>query len=110
MHSEERLSVKKSDLMEVLSTLETIVASMDRIGACYEELGHEKYARTLVDFIEQWSIGRKLLTAREILSGYFSTELGDDDMDELERALHETPYWRRHSRTPPKDWRVPWND
>lgn len=103
MHPEERcLIVKKADLIEVLRALEIIVASLDRIGACYAELESDAYHKVTGEFIEEWDICSKLLQARKILSDYFPNDLGEDDMGELERALHDTPHWQRSCPKPPK--------
>lgn len=103
MQTEERLSIKKADLIEVLSTLETVVVSLDRIGSCYAELGQEGCDKTTVEFLDQWNIWHKLSRARRILSDYFPTQLGDDDMDELERALQDTPSWQWGCRKPHRE-------
>ena len=104
MHHQEHIRVRKSDLIDALSTLETIVVSLDRIGSCHAELEQGAYDKITTEFVEQWDICRRLLAMRKTLSNYFSDDLGDEDMDELERALHETPHWQRHHRKPPKGY------
>ncbi len=40
-----------------------------------------------------WRVSQKLSEIRSILSEKFSDELGDDDMDELERCMKDIKYW-----------------
>ncbi len=105
MHQEEHLAIKKADVIDVLRVLETLISSLDRLGSCHAKLDKETYQRLITEFLDQWSICRRLIEARRILSEYFPTDLGDDDMDELERALHNTPHWQWECRKPPKGYR-----
>ena len=104
LHQEEHLTVKKTDILDVLRVLETLISSLDRLGSCHAELKKETYQRLTTEFLDQWSICRRLTEARQILSAYFPADLGDDDMDELERALHDTPHWQWECRKPPKGY------
>jgi len=36
-----------------------------------------------------------LAEVRKVLSSKFNNELGDDDMDDIERATEDTQYWER---------------
>ena len=43
-------------------------------------------------------IARQLATARRLLDDYFDHELGVDEMEELERACADLPYWEAPAR------------
>ncbi len=94
------LNVKRTDLLLVLKHLETLVVSLDRIGSSSVDMGQSESDIMLREFIDDWSVCRKLSESRTVLSKYFSTDLGDDDMDELERELQGVPYWTWSNRKP----------
>ena len=47
----------------------------------------------MADFVIESSLAGKMAEARKIFSSRFSDELGDDDMDELEREMQDIKYW-----------------
>ncbi len=90
--------IRRDKLLRVLSHLETLVVSIDRIGsASYEG---ENSDELLVNFHDDWQVFKRLAECRSILSEPFSTELGDDDMCELERELQHVEYWEFNKRKP----------
>src|SRR5262252_686568 len=102
MKKDDFVQVSRADLIDVLRDLNTIVVSIDRIGSCAEDVGLEQNDRILLDFFDQWDVWQKLSEARSKLSEPFSYELGEDNMDELERELQGTPYWSFSNRLPPE--------
>jgi hypothetical protein len=108
-------------MVEVLRELNLIVVSLDRIGSAsvVDGKGKARYvkgnrhltgdpelaAKLTEDFFVEWQILRRLAWARYILDGGFSRDLGPDDMDELERELEGTIYWRSDQTKPPARWR-----
>ena len=97
----ETVSFSKSDVVKIIQDLSTIVVSLDRIGSTCDEFGCAEYERMLIDFVENWRVSARLARARSVLSEPFSTELGPDDMDELERATQNIPYWSINNRVCP---------
>ena len=93
-NNQDALPIPRATLLRVISHLETIVISLDRIGSSSEP----NTDRVLVDFINDWSVFQRLAECRGLLSELFSRELGEDDMDELERELRNVPYWRVNAR------------
>ena len=83
----------REDLLKVLRNLEVVVVSLDRVGSYSSDLSKETQNELLADFIDRWEVFDKLAESRGILSEYFGRALGDDDMDELERALQDVEYW-----------------
>lgn len=104
--TDEKVSYLKKDIIKVLEDLNMIVVSLDRIGSEYSEhegrKNDEELNALLADFIFDWSVDRKLAKARKVLEMAFSSELGDDDMDELEREFKNLRYWSLKNPSPPK--------
>jgi hypothetical protein len=100
MKSEEVVMLKKRDLIGILRDLNTIVVSIDRIGSSAPEISQESNERLLLDFLDQWNVWGKLAEIRAKLSEPFSSELGKDGMDELEREMQNVPYWSLKRRKP----------
>ncbi|MGQ4810164.1 hypothetical protein NKDENANG_03613 [Candidatus Entotheonellaceae bacterium PAL068K] len=96
------MNVRTSDLVEVLKILETLVVSLDRLGSHYHDMDHGAFERVVTEFIKDWEVSRNLVVARRLLSEYFDDTLGEDDQDELERAMCDPPHWEFDQRKPPK--------
>ncbi len=83
-----------------------MVVSLDRIGSQYSEhegrKSDEELNALLADFIFGWSVDIKLANARKVLDTAFSRELGNDEMDELEREVKNLRYWSIKNLSPPK--------
>lgn len=92
--SDEVVCYKRKDIIKVLADLDVMVVSLDRIGSYYDDCKTvEEYHALSSNFLDEWKILRKLANARKILSLAFSGELGDDEMDELEREFQDLQYW-----------------
>ena len=102
-----RVALDRSKLVAVLRDLEMIVLSLDRIGSSEQDMSEVEFWEASSRFLRDWSVARRLLTARMMLSEPFSDELGPDDMDELERLVHDVPHWTFNERQPPTDWERP---
>jgi hypothetical protein len=88
-----QVSYKKTEIIEVLRTIEELVVSLDRIGSNAFEQTKEEHNATLAAFIQEHGIFGKVAQARHTLSAPFSRELGPDDMEELEREMQKVHYW-----------------
>lgn len=94
------LEYKKEKMIQVLRLVEQILISLDHIGACYPDVDQRTFNNLLANFICDWKVMPKLAEVRSILSEKFSDELGDDDMDELERELKDIKYWSINNQKP----------
>ena len=84
----------KNAIIQILRALEVLVVSSDRIGSVWHDReSDEQYSAMFVEFFDDLGFFRKLSSAREILSEPFSSEAGDDGMDELERLMQDLKYW-----------------
>ncbi len=96
-----KVAYVKRDIVRILRDINSIVVSLDRIGSVSASIEPEEHDKMLADFVRTWEVFHKLAEARSVLSQAFSQELGDDEMDELERAMEGVPYWSLTSRYPP---------
>ncbi len=96
----ETVKIEKKEIVRMLKDLEYMVVSLDRIGATHVEVSKEIFNKYLSDFIIDWDVTNKLSSMRSFLSSFFSEELGDDDMDELEREMQDVQYWSVKNRNP----------
>jgi hypothetical protein len=85
------VSFQRDDILRVIRAVDLIVVSLDRIGAATAEMSEVDRGRVLNDFSPR--VFKELSFARRILCDAFSTELGSDAMDELERHLQDQEYW-----------------
>ena len=101
---EETVTYRKKDIINILRDLNMIVVSLDRIGSEYSEHSRrksdEELNALLADFIFEWNVPEKIANARKVLDEAFSRELGDDDMDELEREFQDLQYWSLNNPSP----------
>ncbi len=84
----------RKQIITVLRTLNELEVSLDRIGSASYDMTEVEYRAALSDFIKRHKIFRKAAQARRILSAPFSSKVGADGMDELEREMQDVPYWK----------------
>src|SRR5688572_26972078 len=89
-----RVSYQRKKVIEVLRTLNELVVSLDRIGAAAADQTTAEHDAALAAFVRRHRIFKKAAQARRILSEPFSTRVGSDGMDELERAMESVRYWK----------------
>ncbi|MFT8349755.1 hypothetical protein [Clostridium saccharoperbutylacetonicum] len=96
-----------NELAEVLKEVEVILQSLHRSGSYYgekfiheEELYRREYEKETTRIIDEWRVCERLAKIRRILSEKFDDTLGEDDMDDLERAMENIKYWRRPGDMP----------
>ena len=92
------IEVRREDLIEILKTLSLAAVSLDRLGSYRTTVGLRDWEHAVADWTVQSGITRQLATARKLLDPYFTHDLADDGMDELERACADLPYWSPPAR------------
>ena len=68
------------------------------MGSYYaDDTGADKqeYEKETTAFIDNSLVCDRLANIRARLSGSFDLSLGDDDMDDLERACEDIEYWQK---------------
>jgi hypothetical protein len=100
LNANEQITLSREEAIEVLKEVEIILISLHKQGAYYgekfvkeEEKYRIEYERETTRFIDEWRVTERLAKVRSIISDKFDTTLGDDDMDDLERALEGIKYW-----------------
>jgi hypothetical protein len=99
--TDEEVKINRKTLINVIRNLSTIVCSLDRIGSLVGEKDYNIDELT-IKFLYDWQVFKRLSESRALLSEPFSNELGEDDMDELERACEDVPIWSLSSQKPPE--------
>ncbi len=79
--------------MQLLKEINGFIVSLDQINNVYHEFGDSPWQEELVHYIIDRKLAQRLAQIRTVLSEPFSNELGDDDMDELEREMIDVEYW-----------------
>ena len=92
------VTYSREQILEVLRTLNEIVVSLDHIGSASYDMTKRGRTAALEEFISDHHISRKTAKARMILSAAFSTRVGADGMDELEREMQGVSYWTPRKR------------
>ncbi|QUD77787.1 hypothetical protein J7D36_11785 [Acinetobacter baumannii] len=85
------------EMVEVLKEIEYILVSLHKVGSHYAETlpdSYIEYADKTTKFIDDNNICERLARIRRILSSKFDNGLGEDDMDDLERAFESLEYWK----------------
>lgn len=88
-----QIEYAKSQIIEVLRHVNGIVVSLDRIGAAHADMTPDLWREAVVKYFLESQALKSLANCRAILSAPFSTELGPDNMDELEREMADAEYW-----------------
>lgn len=96
----ENIILTGQEAIEIIKAIDYFVISLNQIGHFYEEKiitkeGLCEFEREIARFIIKNRVGNQLLDARGILLHKFNNELGDDDMDDIERATEHTKYWEK---------------
>ena len=99
----QRIEIPGEDAVRVLREVELVLTSLHKIGAFYavaDEAEKKNYDRETTRFIDEWKVTARLAEARALLSRCFDSALGEDDMDDLERAMESVDYWSRPDSSP----------
>ena len=92
----EKITYKGEDMLDILKELSFILCSLHDIGSCYADCIDEKrheYEKETTDFIDDSRVCERLAHIRSKLTEGFDLTLGDDDMDDIERACCDIRYW-----------------
>ena len=98
-----RIVLSGEDALRILREIEFLMQSLHRIGRHYYPDGDDggadvqrraRYCAETTRFIDAEQATTRLALMRRMLSAPFDTTLGDDDMDDLERAVAALPLWR----------------
>lgn len=99
----EKIILTGLEAITILSEVEYILMSLSNISRYYYNNQSEgisdgdklKYHQETSDFIDDNKVTHRLASIRKIISEKFNDELGDDDMDDIERELEKLEYWTK---------------
>ncbi|WP_175882466.1 hypothetical protein [Burkholderia sp. BCC0044] len=99
LESNEKIELSGSEALSILCELEYLLISLRNIGTYYHEPSREfgdrdlEYRAETTRFIDENKVTQKLAKLREMISEKFDSSLGDDDMDDIERAVENIKVW-----------------
>ncbi|MGJ8638068.1 MAG: hypothetical protein ACSHYA_01630 [Opitutaceae bacterium] len=93
--SEEKqnITLTEEEAIGVLKEINVILISLRNIGSYYASNDEKGYESETTRFIDDWKVTSRLASLRTVLTGKFDLEIGDDDMDLLEREMGRLKYW-----------------
>ena len=107
LKANKKITLSGEELIEALKEIELILISLHKMGSYYGEKFIEnedkyktEYEIETTRFIDDWSVTQRLAKVRRILSEKFDDTLGEDDMDDLERAMEGLKYWANPGDNP----------
>lgn len=65
-----------------------------------------QYEKETTQFIDNAEVCGRLAKIRKTLSEEFDLEIGEDEMDDIERACEDIPYWRKPGDYTTEKWLV----
>ena len=100
MEENKKIILSGEEAVAILKDVELMLVSLHRIGSVYMDKLESDYAYETCRFIDEWRITHKLADIRSLISEKFDTSLGDDDMDDLERAMEDIKCWNKEGDSP----------
>jgi len=99
----EKITLTGNEAIKVLAEVEYMLISLRDIARYYyhridEEVTEEikgEYCKETTRFIDENRITNRLAHIRKIISEKFNDELGEDDMDDIEREMEKIKYWEK---------------
>lgn len=109
--SNNKIKLSEEEAVKIIVDLDQIVVSLDKIKSHFaEDSNFQKHDKTLSDYIINQKVNQTLAQIRGLLSSKFSLSVGEDDMDDLERACSTNRYWTPENNemdavsVNPKNW------
>ncbi|NTZ83094.1 hypothetical protein FCJ61_08835 [Burkholderia metallica] len=99
LEGNEKIELSGSEALSILCELEYLLISLRNIGIYYHEPGREfddrnlEYCAETTRFIDENKVTQRLAKLRKMISEKFDSSLGDDDMDDIERAVEKVKVW-----------------
>ena len=95
------------DIVNILKELDFILISLHGMGSYYAASTDEKpygYEKETTGFIDDSLICDRLASIRKKLSEKLDLSVGDDDMDDVERACSDIGYWQKPGDRSKEKW------
>lgn len=95
LRENEKIRLSGDEAINVLKEINLILISLHDMGSYYMDKDKREYEKETTRFIDEWKVTHRLSKIRGIISEKFNNELGNDDMDDLERAMEGLKYWQK---------------
>ena len=103
LEENEKINLTGEEAITILSEVEYILISLRNIARYYyhKEYGEvtdsekNQYYQETTNFIDKNNVTHRLALIRRVVSEKFNDELGDDDMDDIERELEKLQCWEK---------------
>lgn len=83
------------ETIKILKEVEYILCSLHDMGSYYADKDIREYEKETTRFIDKSRVTSRLADIRKLLTEKIDLELGNDDMDDIEREMIKIPYWRQ---------------
>ena len=98
----EKIHLSGEEAIDILNEVEYMLISLrdiarhyyDNADGCISDQHRALYCEETTRFIDEGGVTKRLAKIREKITGKFNLELGDDDMDDIERAMESLKYWK----------------
>lgn len=88
------ITYKGEEMIAALQEMEYILISLHRMGSYFSDKERNSYTEETAEFIDNSLVCDRLAKIRTFLSAGFDDTLGDDEMDDIERACENLPLWK----------------
>lgn len=82
-------------MINILKEIEYILISLHQQGSYFSGKDVSLYEKETTQFIDNSEVCTRLSAIRRVLSEKFDDTLGEDEMDDIERACEDIPYWEK---------------
>lgn len=93
LNNNKALTYNGLDVLNILKEIEYILCSLHDMGSYFIDKDRTLYEKETTEFIDKSLVHDRLANIRSVLSQQFDLSLGNDEMDDIERACENLPYW-----------------
>lgn len=100
----QHITLPANEALLILRELEFLLISLRNIGTYYHSMPGTRvddYRTETTHFIDHHQVTARLATMRRLITEKFDTELGADDMDDIERDQQNLRTWQKPGDCPP---------
>lgn len=93
-----KIEYNGAEIAMIIKELSYILCSLHDMGSYYADKINQRrkeYERETTQFIDNSLVCNRLAKIRAVLTEQFDLELGNDEMDDLERICEDIPYWSK---------------
>lgn len=99
-----KIEFKGDDMINILKEINLILCSLDHIGGYYCDKDLSQFDKEATNFIDNSCVCERLSAIRRVLCEKLEIETGKDEMEDLEKACKNMPYWIKPGEYTTKGW------